>query len=296
MQTLRVNGTDMAYTDIGQGPPLVCVHGTLGDFRTWNAVLGPLSKSHRLIALSLRHFFPAHWDGTGDDYKMQRHIDDVIAFIEQIEPRPVDLIEHSRGGHIGFRVAQARPDLLRRIVLAEPGGSLDDSIGPNTSPSIAARAAESAEMVRCGDIDDGLRHFYDAIEGDGGWGRLPKAARQQMRDNAFTLIGQLSEDRKPYSKADAAAITTPTLFIGGARTTGNLAENHRVLARHVAGATTRMIDGGGHWMFDDAPQQFCAAVLEFSRSSCSKRASIGRPRHPKMSGPGSMSLALVGSP
>ena len=70
MQTLHVNGYDMAYLEIGQGPPLVCVHGTLGDFRTWSAVLGPLSKKHRVISVSLRHFFPEHWDGVGDDYRM----------------------------------------------------------------------------------------------------------------------------------------------------------------------------------------------------------------------------------
>ena len=54
MQTLNVNGYDMAYLEVGRGPPLVCVHGTLGDFRTWSAVLGPLSRKHRVISLSLR--------------------------------------------------------------------------------------------------------------------------------------------------------------------------------------------------------------------------------------------------
>jgi pimeloyl-ACP methyl ester carboxylesterase len=52
MQTLSINGYDMAYLDVGDGPPLVCVHGTLGDFRTWSAVLGPLSQQRRGI------FFP----------------------------------------------------------------------------------------------------------------------------------------------------------------------------------------------------------------------------------------------
>ena len=55
MQTLNVNGYDIAYLDVGtstaNSPPLVLVHGTLGDFRTWNAVLGPLSKRHRVIIL-----------------------------------------------------------------------------------------------------------------------------------------------------------------------------------------------------------------------------------------------------
>ena len=43
MQTLHVNGTDMAYLELGQGRPLVCVHGSLCDFRIWSAVLGPLT-------------------------------------------------------------------------------------------------------------------------------------------------------------------------------------------------------------------------------------------------------------
>ena len=88
MQTCRVNGYDMAYLELGEGPPLVCVHGTLGDFRTWYSVLGPLSKAHRVIAVSLRHFFPEHWDAIGDDYKMAQHVADLIAFIEQVRERP----------------------------------------------------------------------------------------------------------------------------------------------------------------------------------------------------------------
>ena len=81
MQTLSVNAYDMAYLEVGQGHPLVCVHGTLGDFRTWYSVLGPLTTKHRVIAVSLRHFFPERWDGVGTDYTMAQHVADVIAFI-----------------------------------------------------------------------------------------------------------------------------------------------------------------------------------------------------------------------
>src|SRR5215813_4050400 len=134
MQTLHVNGYDMAYLDVGPStvaPPLVCVHGSLNDFRIWGCVTGPLTTRCRMICVSLRHFFPEQWDGKGDTYSIAQHVDDVIAFIEQIEPRPVDLIGHSRGGHISFRVAQRRPDLLRRLILAEPGGELDATLDPD---------------------------------------------------------------------------------------------------------------------------------------------------------------------
>jgi pimeloyl-ACP methyl ester carboxylesterase len=130
----RVNGYDISYIEVGEGIPLVCVHGTLGDFRVWSPVMGPLSQRHRVISISLRHFFPEHWDGVGTDYTIAQHVADVVGFIEAMGEGPVDLMGHSRGGHIAFRVAQQRPELLRRLVLAEPVGDIDASLLPPDAP------------------------------------------------------------------------------------------------------------------------------------------------------------------
>jgi pimeloyl-ACP methyl ester carboxylesterase len=266
MQTLDVNGYDMAYLEVGSGPPLVCVHGTLGDFRTWSAVLGPLTRKHRVITVSLRRFFPEHWDGASNDYLMSQHIADVVGFIEKLDTGPVDLMGHSRGGHIAFRVAQTRPELLRRLVLAEPGGELDASLDPTavSGPSPrASRIAECAEKVSGGDIDGALMMFVDMIDGDGAWARLSATPRQQLRDNATTLIGQVGENRAPFTKAEAESIRTPTLFVGGADTKGALPAVLRALAAHVPNSTTAMIPDARHWMFEQAPQKFCEIVEEF---------------------------------
>jgi len=266
MQTLRVNGYDMAYLDVGSGPTLACVHGSLCDFRIWGSVIGPLTAKHRVIAVSLRHFFPDHWDGTGDTYSIAQHVDDVIAFIAQIEPRPVDLMGHSRGGHIAFRVAQQRPDLLRRLILAEPGGELDATLDPDYKPGpspLAARFAASAEKIAAGDIDGGLQYFMDTLEGPGAWQRLPAMAKQLLRDNAMTLLGQVRDQRPPFSKADAESIRTPTLFIGGARTKGMLPKVLHTLAAHVQGSRTEIIPGATHPMFEQAPQKYSEIVLNF---------------------------------
>jgi pimeloyl-ACP methyl ester carboxylesterase len=266
MQTLSVNGYEMAYLEVGEGPPLVCVHGTLGDFRTWSAVLGPLSRKHRVISVSLRHFFPEHWDGVGDDYLMSQHVSDVIAFIERLDTGPVDLMGHSRGGHIGFRVARQRPDLLHKLVLAEPGGELDQSLDPAAVPGPSERTTRSATLagkIKDGDVEGGLKLFFDGINGEGGWARLPAAEKQQLRDNANTLIGQVGENRQPYTKREAESLGMPTLFIGGADTRGALPAVLRALAAHVRGSRTAIIPGAGHWMFGQAPQEFCEIVLAF---------------------------------
>jgi pimeloyl-ACP methyl ester carboxylesterase len=147
-----------------------------------------LSKKHRVFALSLRRFFPEHWDGVGNDYLMAQHTADVIGFIEKLNTGPVDLLGHSRGGHIGFRVAQARPDLLRKAILAEPGGDLEPALQPATPPPgpvpLGPRVPVAAGMVRNGDIDGALALFVDGIDGEGAWARWPAAPRQQLRDNA----------------------------------------------------------------------------------------------------------------
>jgi pimeloyl-ACP methyl ester carboxylesterase len=270
MQTLDINGYDMAYLDVGKGPPLVCIHGTLGDFRTWSAVIGPLSKARRVIAVSLRHFFPEHWDGVGDDYLMSQHVADSIEFIDRLNLGPVDLMGHSRGGHISFRVAEQRPELLRKLILAEPGGDLDRSLDPDANSATKPRAMRigvAAEKISNGDIEGGVAAFFDMIEGDGAWKRLPAAPKQQLRDNAFTLLGQVGENRKPYKRLEAESIKTPTLFIGGADTRGALRGVLRALAPHVPGSKTAIIADAGHWMFEQAPQEFCSIVLEFLEAS-----------------------------
>jgi pimeloyl-ACP methyl ester carboxylesterase len=270
MQSLPVNGFDMVYLDVGKsadkGPPLVCVHGSLCDFRIWGAVLGPLSKKHRVIAPSLRHFFPDHWDGVGDTYSIRQHVDDVIGFIEKLDIGPVDLMGHSRGGHISFRVAQRRPDLLRKLILAEPGGELDATLDPDfkRDPApLAVEIAASADVIAKGDIDGGLQIFIDMLEGPGAWKRLPAMVKQPLRDNAATLIGQARDKRRPLSRADAEAIKTPTLFIGGANTKGTLPKVLHALAAHVTGSRTEMIPRTTHPMFEQAPQAFSKIVLEF---------------------------------
>jgi pimeloyl-ACP methyl ester carboxylesterase len=266
MKYLRVNDHDMAYIEVGKGRPLVCVHGTFNDFRSWSPVLGPLSRKHRVIALSLRHFFPEQWDGRGGKFTIAQHVSDIIAFIEALQAGPVDLWGHSRGGHIAFRVAQQRPELLRRLILAEPGGELDASFAEANGLDMSSdrqRVPTAAAKIAGGDIDGGLKSFVEGINGEGAWLLVPQSVKQELRDNARTLLGQMNDQRQPYKRAEAEAISVPTLFILGEKTQGSLPVVLRALTAAVRGSKTAIIANAPHHMIRQEPVGTCAAVLEF---------------------------------
>jgi pimeloyl-ACP methyl ester carboxylesterase len=265
MKRLRVNDYDMAYIEVGEGSPLVCVHGSFGDFRTWSPVLGPLSRRHRVFALSLRHFFPEQWDGRGGRFTIAQHVSDVMAFIGKLDLGRVDLFGHSRGGHLAFRVAQQRPELLRKLILAEPGGELDASLAPTDlggAPRVN-RFAAAAELIAQGDLDGGLKYVIDGNNGEGAWDRLAASSKQEYRDNARTVLGQINERRQPFTRRDAEAISVPTLFIAGGKTPGLLPVVLRALAGSVHDARTVIIPEASHHMIRQDPVRTSAAVLDF---------------------------------
>ena len=162
MPALRVNGYDMAFVERGTGAPLLLVHGTLCDYRQSAAQMAPFGAHCRTIAVSLRHCWPEKWNGEGHDFTVQQHTADIAGFIGALKAGPVHLVGPSRGGHIAFRVAQNFPDLIRTLILVEPGGVLGPDLEAGlarTQPTIALGplCAKAAERIARGEIDEGLR-------------------------------------------------------------------------------------------------------------------------------------------
>ena len=258
----------MSYIDLGAGSPTILVHGSINDFRTWSAIFGPLSAECRVVVPSLRHYFPELWDGKNGRFSIDQHVDDMIAFIEGLDFGAVDLVGHSRGGLICYRIAIKRPDLVNKLVLAEPAGVLEQSLIPAGAPYEGAREfiAASAEKIAAGDVEGGLKVFIDGVNGAGSWSKLSPELRQMREDNAFTLLGHISDQPQPYTQSEAASISVPTLFIIGGETPGMLPVISEVLSAHVPGAVKVVIPDAGHSMFRQQPKNFCNSVLQFLKS------------------------------
>ena len=133
-------------------------------------------------------------------------------------------------------------------------------------PPLRATFVAAAAEIAAGAVDRGLEIFVDAVEGAGTWRLLPAATKQELRDNATTLIGQIDEQRQPYARESAEAIVTPTLLIEGGRTKPASARNVRVLGSHIRGARRVTIPNATHTMFRQDPVAFSNAVLSFIRN------------------------------
>jgi len=76
------NGFTWSYLDVGQGagPPLVCVHGSLCDFRIWSVGAGPLSRRHRRDRAVAAAFLPRALGRLGIPIDRAACVDDNIGF------------------------------------------------------------------------------------------------------------------------------------------------------------------------------------------------------------------------
>jgi pimeloyl-ACP methyl ester carboxylesterase len=257
-------GLPIAEAGPADAPPLVLVHGTLGDQRSFAAMMAPLAAGgRRVIALSLRHCWPDSWRDDGD-FRIATHVEDVAAFLQALGRGPVNLLGHSRGGHIAFRVGHLHPGAVRRLILAEPGGERDPSLGGAPGANSQANAfAEGAQLVGAGEEEAGLRHIAEHTGGRGAWDRRPEAQKAISRDNARTLLGQIHEARRPYARAEAEAIRAPTLLLQGAQTQPAFVTNVQALAGAIPDARVAVIPQATHSLISEQPQAVSAAVLDF---------------------------------
>jgi len=218
----------------------------------------------RLVAVSLRHFYPEPWDGTGEDFSIQQHAADVAAFIEQLDAGPVHLVAWSRGGGVALGAVKQTPDLIRKLVLMEPVIACLAPQPPEPGkpdPAVERLNTVGAHYAR-GDIEGGLEYFVDQINGPGAWKARTPEQRQLALDNAWTLARQVT-DTDAVTADDLRDMHMPVLLIGGERGPQFLAQTMDAAQTYFPAARRTTIPDAGHRMNLDNPFEFNRTLLEF---------------------------------
>jgi pimeloyl-ACP methyl ester carboxylesterase len=261
-QQLRLDDYDLAWLEAGAGRPLLLIHGSLCDYRFWAPQMQPLSARRRVIAVSLRHYWPEAWDGRGGGFSVEQHAADLAALIRALDAGPVDCVGHSRGGSVAYALAQHAPELLRSLVLAEPGLCVAGSCEPSDLDRGAFRE-RALQLLRERQPDAALQLFTDTVSGAGTWDKMVPAIKRMMRDNANTLFGQVGESYASVGADNALRWARPLLLVGGARSPEPYPSVLAGLERLLPGARRIAIPAASHAMNLWNPGAFNQALESF---------------------------------
>ncbi len=260
-----IGSTDL-YVDgpIGEGEPLVLVHGGWTDHTVFGAVAGRLARSFSVIRYDRRGHSRSQY-GPGPAPR-RRDEDDLAELIEALGRGPAHLVGTSYGASISLALAVRRPDLVRSVLAHEP-----PVLGVVPDPAVEALLASIQAQLAAGDIAGGTRRFFEeAVLGPGGWDLLPERLRRAAMGNAQTFI-DLRED-PGWATLDVAALSRvprPILITVGETGPGWLRQAPRTVAES-AGIPTRTIGGAGHSPHLTHPDALATIIEEFARRPSSE--------------------------
>jgi pimeloyl-ACP methyl ester carboxylesterase len=277
-----VNGATLAYREQGEGEPVVFVHGSADDLRSWVQQLPAIGASYRAIAYSRRYARPNADIEPDADNQTLPHVDDLVAFLRVRDARPAHLVGHSWGGLICLLAAIRHPKVVRSLVLQEPPVlSLFMSTRPRPTEvlrlfvrrprtarvilSFGVKTALPAEKAfRRGDDEAAMQAYAIGLLGKDTWEQLPQERKQQAFENARSLRAQvLGVGFPPLNDDDVRGVAAPTLLMTGARSPAYLPRLTDRLQQLLPNAERVEIAAASHLMNEENPGAANEAILDF---------------------------------
>jgi pimeloyl-ACP methyl ester carboxylesterase len=112
---LEVDGVALRYLDIGEGPPVVLLHGFGSSLDIWTEVAPALAARHRVIAVDLKGF---GWSGRPPgDYSPPEQARLVWRLLDARGVRDAAVVGHSWGASVALAMVLAEPARVRRVAL-----------------------------------------------------------------------------------------------------------------------------------------------------------------------------------
>ncbi|GAW48959.1 MULTISPECIES: alpha/beta fold hydrolase [unclassified Nocardioides] len=250
--------------DVGTGPALILMHGTGGHLEAFTHNLEALSREYRVIAYD----FPGHGYTTFTDHDLE--IAEYVAHLKELMSalgvEKAHLCGESLGGWVALKFAATHPDLVDRLVLNTPGGTmatpevmhrirtLSQAAADNPTPE-AVRTRLEWLMADPATVTDELVEVRRGVYSQPGFA-------DSMR-HILCLQDPEIRARNLVSDEDFAAIEAPAIVIWTSDDPSGPAGAGLQMAEAIPQGEFQLIEGAGHWPQWEQHATYNKTMLEF---------------------------------
>jgi pimeloyl-ACP methyl ester carboxylesterase len=235
-----VNGIRLFYAVFGRGSPVLLLHGGLANSKYWGYVVPILVGAHsQVVVIDSRGHGRSTRDGEPYSYDLMAA--DVIAVLDYLKLRKVDLVGWSDGGIIGLDIAMHHPERLRHLY----------AYGANADPSGVNDLSDNPTFQR---YLEQTREDYRAL-----------SATPRDYDRFLAQIQVMWSQQPRFAAAQLRQITVRTAIADGAHEEAIKREHTEYLARTIPGAKLVILPDVSHFGMLQNPREFADSVLAFLR-------------------------------
>jgi pimeloyl-ACP methyl ester carboxylesterase len=260
-----LGGRRTHYLVTGKGPPVVLVHGFNLDLNTWTANVRVLAQRFTVYALDL-------W-GSGFstreplDYGFPLFVEQLRAFVDQLEIERFHLVGHSMGGGTAIVFGVQHRSRVDRLVLVDPVGvprGLPLRGRLFMLPLIPEMLlGMNTDVIRRKNLRDYWIHdpelltdeIFDTLSGHQKIEGSTRAALDVLRRNFFNTL-----EREIHALAE---LDIPTLLVWGRHDRSVPLESGMTMHRILVGSRLEVFDDAGHLPNFDQADRFNEMVLDF---------------------------------
>lgn len=253
---VRINGINLAYTDRGEGLPVVFLHAFPFNRRMWEPQVQALSDRYRIIAVDLR--------GHGESdaplwrYTLELFADDVTGLLDHLGIQQAVLAGLSMGGYLSFAFYRKYRERVKALVLADTRADAD-------KPEMITWRFNLAQKV----YQEGAKAVADEMGPKLLSPKAKPAVVEQVRAIILStqmsgIVGDLMAiAERPDSTPLLAQITCPTLVLVGQHDVLTTPEENKRIADGIKNARFEVIPEAGHMSNLEQPEAFNRAVAMF---------------------------------
>lgn len=255
-------GGKLAYREAGSGTPLILVHGSPGEGRSWNRVASKLAERHRLLMPDLPGYGGSDPVPQAPEGRTEAMGAAIAALIDGCG-EPVRLCGHSFGGNVALHAALTRAERIVDLTLLEPVcfRALELTGDDAVRRPAAQFFAGYADRVVAGQVE-AVHEMIDFWFGAGAFTRLPPPVRDFLigaaPKNGLDVRSSLAET---VTRAELAGFAKPVLVAYGAASPPVAPAIAEGLVSLLPSARLEGIAGASHGMLDTHPDAVAALLL-----------------------------------